>query len=238
MNIGSLARPKYHFEADKLNFSLFRLTNEEYLELRPRSFPIKYDNLFQLFLVDDDGASLNLPKWLLLLELSFGCSSRNYDSWKQGFSFPFLRQVENSKSPFYYLIKIEDYKGELTFSFYRVIDNIIYADKSTDISHEPISSELSEEEIKYIICYIRGFYQGLAKSYFASAPHITPFFRHIKSVNLIYGYWEEQFVQITFDEPSDYIQFVEKLENLFGQLFISRQNSIFITQKMIHRIIA
>ena len=238
MKIEIPARPQCHFKAEKLKFSLFRVTDEEYLELRSRSFPIKYNSLFKFFLSErDEGEDLNLPKWLILLEKKFGRSSKAYDSWKQGFSFPFLLQIEKHSENFYYLLKIEDYRGDLEFRLYRVIDNINYLEKDTQFSNDPILEELSEKEIKYLICYVWGYYKGYAESYFASNPHITPFYRHIQTKNLVYGYWENKFVELMFEDDNDCTQFLDELDKKYGEQSMSDKDKVCIVREKIHMIV-
>ena len=234
-------RPKRHFATEKIDFSIFRLRDNEYLELRARSFPIKYNNLFLLLMIDrkeDELDSLNLPKLLLLLEIEFGRSSSQYDSWKQSFSFPFILQVQKLNKMLSYLLKIEDYRASIEFRFYRIIDDIRYIDKNPDLVHDPISQDLSESEIKYIVCYIWGFYHGYIKSYLSSDPHITPFFRYIQSSNLVYGYWEDQFIEIGFDNEQDCTKLVAELEEKYGELSKSDKDRVCQTQEMILKIVS
>jgi hypothetical protein len=66
------------FNAKQFPFSLWRLSDDEYRQLRLRSFPIKVDGFFVLKLAlaqRNTPDELTLPKVLLVLEDEFGRSS-------------------------------------------------------------------------------------------------------------------------------------------------------------------
>ena len=232
-------RPQYQFESSQFYFSLLRLTDDEYKEFRTRSFPIRYDTmvLWSLRRRRQNGSSLlMLPKLFVLLEKEFGRSSTFYDSWKQGFSFPFLLKIQKSIGPLYYLLRIDDYRGGIEFNLYRVIDEAKFSEKDPDIYQSPIEEELSEMEISHIVSYIWGFYEGYAESYFTLNPHITPFFRYIASENLVYGYWDDQFIEKVFEDDNDCRVLVKTLEEKYGESSKSIEDKICKTQEMILKI--
>ena len=241
MTVKAPTRPQRQFESSQFYFSLWRLTDDEYCDLRTHSFPIQYDALFLWHLRQSDVSEyplLNLPKLLFLLEKEFGRSSKLYDEWKQGFSFPYLLAIQKAIGPLYYLLKIADYRGGIEFNLFRVIDNVKYINENPEHYHPPIADELTETEIQHMVSYIWGFYQGYAESYFKSEPHITPFFRDIPSNHLIYGYWEDHFVEQFFEREEDYREVVTKLEVDYGESAKSEQDEVCVTQAMILRIMA
>jgi hypothetical protein len=233
-------RPKYQFESSQFYFQLLRLTDQEYQDLRTRSFPIQYDEMILWSLArsnDRESELLTLPKLLLLLEQDFGRSSALYAPWKQGFSFPFLLEIQKDIGPLYYLIRIADYRGHIEMKFYRVIDDAKYLEINPDVYHPPSVAELSQFEIAHMVSYIWGFYQGYAQSYFQDQSHITPFFRYIASENLVYGYWDNQFVEQQFQDDQDCRDLVADLEQKYGESSKSDQDKICITQEMIIKIV-
>jgi hypothetical protein len=234
-------RPRHRFETSKFYFHLLRLTDEEYRELRANSFPIEYDELFLCRLAHQSPNkpdSLNLPKLLLLLEKEFGPSSQLYDSWRQGFSFPCLLEVQKAIGSLHYILKIADYRGGAEFQLYRVINDLKYISENRDTYHKPIVDELSEIEIQHIIGYLWGFYEGYARFYVRSEPEITPFFRYIGASNLVYGYWDNEFVEQFFESEEDRCKLLDKLERECGEAPKSDLDQICATNEMILKILA
>ncbi|MEM9213248.1 MAG: hypothetical protein AAGD25_02780 [Cyanobacteria bacterium P01_F01_bin.150] len=240
MSNNSPVRPQYQFESSHFYFSLLRLTDNEYQEFRTRSFPIRYDTMVLWSLRQKSQNNPNLlmlPKLLILLEKEFGRSSKAYDSWKQGFYFPFLLKIQKPSGPFYYLLVIADYRGGIDFSLYRVIDDAKFSEKEPEVYQSPIEDELSDLEIAHVVSYIWGFYKGYANSYFAQNPHITPFFRYIASENLVYGYWDDQFFERVFEDDNSCRILVKALDDKYGKSSKSVEDEICQTQEMILKII-
>lgn len=240
MNIASPKRPKRRFETSELYFHLLRLKDEEYCELRGRSFPIKYNEVFLWFLMRKDLAnpySLDLPKLLVLFEEDFGRSSKLFDKCKQSFSFPFLLEIQKSIGTIYHLLRVADYRGSAEFKIYRIIDDAKYLDEDREVYHEPISDELSQSEIGHIIAYLWGFYEGYAESYLKSEPHISPFFKHVSSNNLVYGFWDDQFFEKIFESCEDCLEFVAKLERKLDKASNPDLNEVCLTQEIIVNIL-
>jgi hypothetical protein len=102
------------FNAKQFPFSLWRLSDDEYRQLRLQSFPIKVNGFFLLKLAlaeRNTDSELTLSKILLMLEDEFGRSSTYIDSYKQTFAFPFLLAIEKADERLYHLLKLEDYRG-------------------------------------------------------------------------------------------------------------------------------
>lgn len=216
-------RPYHQFKAKRFPFSLWRLSNQEYFQLRSRSFAIGYNDLFVLRLsleAENSPDKLNLPKALLLLERDFGQSSTNLDSWKQTFSFPFLLALDKPNGTFHYVLKIEDYRGHLEFNLYRVVDDLKYVGENLEIYHLPIENEFSEDEIGYVISYLWGFLEGRSTQFSKLKSEIKPFFRHVDSNHLIYGYWNGKFVEEVIDDSGAYEMIVETLLEKYGEVEI------------------
>jgi hypothetical protein len=235
------SRAHHQFDAQQFPFSLWRLSDEEFRQLRSRSFPIQIDDLFWLLLElrqSDRSNLLNLPKALLVLESEFGFSSTYIDSWKQTFSFPFLLAISKPTDIFYYLLIVEDYRGGLEFRLYRIVDDLKYANENLEVFHEPIADEFSEDDIKYSICYLWGFLEGYANSLDFSNSQIQPFFRHIDSSHVIYGYWDGKFVEEIIEDLDEYESTVRTLEAKYGEPPISDTVQMARTQRMIQEIVS
>lgn len=233
-------RPKRRFETSELYFHLLRLQDEEYCELRGRSFPIKYNEVFLWFLMRKELSnpySLDLPKLLVLFEEDFGRSSKFFDTWKQSFSFPFLLETQKSIGSTYYLLQVADYRGNAEFKIYRIIDDVKYLDEDREVHHEPISDEFSQSEIEHIIAYLWGFYEGYAESYLKSEPHIFPFFKHVSSNNLVYGFWDGQFFENIFESCEDCLELVAQLERKLSKASKPDLNEVCFTQEIIVNIL-
>jgi hypothetical protein len=230
--------PPYHqFDAEKFTFKLWRLNDSEYRQLRLRSFPIQINPFLLLDMSlekrrRDQSDTLNLPKSLLVLEENFGPSSTSIDTWKQTFSFTFLMAIEKSIGIFHYLFKIEDYRGALEFKFCRIINDLKYTDKSVEVYHSPIDDELSSDEMAYIIRYLWGYLQGYSRY----LSEITPFFRHIDSNHIIYGYWDGKFVERVIENSTKYEKIVRSLEERFKRPELSEIDNIAQIQNLIQAI--
>jgi hypothetical protein len=229
----------HRFKANTFAFEIWRLTDEHYRQLRSRSFPIRFNSLFTLGLFSrsrNTADELTLAKALLLLEDDFGPSSNQFDHWKQSFSFPFLLAIEQPNGKFYHLLKIADYRGSLEFQLARVVDDICYADKDLGVYHEPIVAELSQSEIEYLISYLWGYLKGMARYLPKFMPEIKPFFRHIDSNHIIYGYWDGKFVDETIEDEKRYERKVQKLKAKYGEPAPSDAEKVQCTQKLIQSI--
>jgi hypothetical protein len=217
------ASTRFHqrFAAKQFPFSLWRLSDAEYDQLRSQSFQISIDGLWLLHLaLDRCGPNeLNLPKALLVLEAEFGRSSTALDDWKQTFSFPFLLAITKPSGTFYHLLKIADYRGNLEFCLYRIVDDLKYDNERLDVLHQPIADEFSGDEIKYVISYLWGFLEGYASQF--CKWEIKPFFRHVDSNHVIYGYWDGKFVDEEIDDLEEYQQMVQTLEARYGEPALS-----------------
>jgi hypothetical protein len=216
----SLLRHQHQFDAKQFPFSLYRLSDEEYAQLQDRSFPIRINGLFLLKLAFDRLDSpdrLTLPKALLGLEDMFGNSSSYLDRSKQAFSFPLLLAISKPSGTFYHLLRITDRRGSIDFDLYRIIDDLKYTDKDIMLSSEPIIDELSQPEIEYIIIYLWRFLEGFSHHIHQRYPEIEPFFRHIDSNHIIYGYWDGKFVEEEIEDSDEYDRVVEELEARYGR---------------------
>jgi hypothetical protein len=216
----SLLRHQHQFDAKQFPFSLYRLSDAEYSQLLDRSFPIRINRLFLLKLVFDrldNPDRLTLPKALLGLEDMFGASSSYLDRAKQAFSFPLLLAIVKPSGTFYHLLQITDRRGSVDFDLYRIIDDIKYADRDLMLSSEPITDELSQLEIEYIIIYLWGFLEGFSHHIHQRYPKIEPFFRQIDSNHIIYGYWDGKFVEEEIEDNDEYDRIVGELEARYGR---------------------
>lgn len=232
------ASTRFHhqFAAEQVPFSLWRLSDAEYQQLRSQSFRIQLDGMWLLRLaLDRHGPDeLNLPKTLLVLEAKFGRSSTYLDDWKQTFSFPFLLAITKPSETFYHLLTIADYRGALEFWLYRIGDDLKYSQERLDISHQPIANEFSDDEIKYVISYLWGFLEGYASQ--RCQGEIKPFFRHVDSNHVIYGYWDGKFVEEQIDDLEEYEQMVRTLKATYGEPVISETEKVTCIREMIQAI--
>ena len=237
----------HQFDTERFPFWLARLSDEEYRQFRLQSFPIRLDTLFLLDLTlkaqarrravpQNNLTELNLPKALLVLEREFGLSSIDFDNYQQTFCFPFLLGVENPDSTFYYLLKIENYRGGIEFYFYRIIDKIEYANIDLNFYHQPIDDEFSSVEIEYVIRHLWGFLAELATHLGTDGNEVNPFFRHIDVDRIVYGYWDGEFIDKQIDDSAEYHQTVEALTNKYGKPGISDIEKIYNIQMMIQSI--
>ena len=209
--------------AHNFMLKLWRLRDGEFSELWPRSFQINIGSNFVsklMRLEAGDENQLTLPKILVSLEHMFGLSSdRMFDSEKGSFAFPFLLEVLREEQNFYYLFYIFDSKGWTTFQLYRIIDEQKYYDMGNFSSQKPIESELSEEDVEYLVYHIWHSMRRTIKKLLQSPQDIQPFFRSIDAVNSIYGFLNGEF----FD---DYIANSKKYQEKVYQLMDEHPNII------------
>lgn len=147
-------------EKGGIQFQLWRLTEDEFRQLRNTSLPIKDETwlLFNLMLSERNNPDrLTLPKALLTLEHLFGDSSDWIDEAKGSFSFPLLLVLRKQAGKFYYLLGIFDHRGSLEFRFWRALENGADGYDIYTRRHEPVEAEFSREEINQFIYYLYGF---------------------------------------------------------------------------------
>jgi hypothetical protein len=229
-------RPHRQFNATQFTFELWRLNDAEYKQLRSRSFSIRYNSLFMLSLASMDRGKLDeliLPKVLLVMEEEFGKSSKYIDDWKQTFSFPFLLAIHKPHGIFYYLLRIEDYRGGLEFNLYRIVDELRHVGLDLRVSHLPIEDEFSNTEIEYLVSYLWGFLQANSRYLHVLQPEIKPFFRHVGASHILYGYWDGKFVEEVIENETKYLRAVKKLEAKYGEPEISEAEKVDQTKQMI-----
>lgn len=221
-----------HQNATKFHF--WRLSEDEFRQLRSSSVPIKTDGLFllQILLAERHNPHrLTLPKALLILERLFGKSSDWIDDWKGSFSFPLLVKVQKPDSAFFYLLRIEDHRGSLEYRLYRVLEDGVNG-VDVYVFQPPVESEFSNQEINEFIGLIHGFLTDA--TYFFSRQQFEPFFKRIDSNHILYGYRDGAFFEEEIDSLEDYQAAVRSLEGRFGstEQMAQRQD----VQLFLHRI--
>lgn len=196
-------------------FCIWRLTDEEYQQLRDNSLPIKEDSRFFLHLALSEHYNperLTLPKAFLTLEHLFGKTSHQFDDWKGTFSFPLLLEVRKDAGCFFYLWRIYDHRGSLYFPLYRVLENGANG-YNVNAYRDPFELEFSREEINQFISYFYGYLIGVSKWIYRFSTRT--FLKKIDSENIIYGYKDGEFFERQFDSEEEY----EKEIRLFEETY-------------------
>ncbi|MBA3923566.1 MAG: hypothetical protein H0X31_18475 [Nostocaceae cyanobacterium] len=205
-------------------FSLWRLTEEEYRQLRGNSLAIKEDGLFIIGLLLSERYKperLTLPKALLTLEYLFGKSSDAFDDWKGSFTFPLLVSVQKTIGRFFYLMRIYDHRGSLCYPLYRLLEDGVDG-YDVNVYHEPFENEFSRQEINELIAYLYGYLTGVSE--WVCKPPIQPFLRRIDSNNIIYGYRDEEFFEEDFDSQEEYNAAIQVFEETYGSTVIEQKS--------------
>lgn len=193
-------------------YEIWRLNEEEYQKLYNNSLPIKHDSMFVLDLLLSEQHKpdrLTLPKALITLEHLFGKTSNWFDNYKGSFSFLFLLVVKKNQGNFPYLFNISDYRGSLSFSLHRVLEN---GDMGYDnmCYREPFELEFSREEINYFISYFYGYLVGYSE--WISQLPIQPFLKNIDSNHIIYGYQDGEFFEEQIESEEAYREAIATFE--------------------------
>jgi hypothetical protein len=199
-------------ELAEKRYCFWRLSEDEYEQLRQNSLPIKIDGflLLDLWLAERyNPERLTLPKALITLEYLFGKSSDWFDTWKGSFSFPLLLRLTKPDGQFVYLFRIEDVRGTLEFRLYRFLES---GTDGYDISvyQQPLETEFSREEIHRFICYLYGYLVGLAEG--VSLLPQQPFLKQVNSQRLLYGYDKGDFFEWQIDSEAEYQAAIEQFE--------------------------
>lgn len=192
------------FKQGEIQFHLWRLAEEEYRQFRDHSLPLKEDRMFMIQLMLSERYNpdrLSLPKVFLTLEHLFGKTSDWFDKWKCSFSFPLLLVLKKSAGQFYYLLRVEDYRGSLEFRLYRFLENGVDG-YDVNIYREPFELEFSREEINQFICYLYGYLIGAAKV--ICVLPLRPFLKCIDSNHILYGYRDGKLFEEQIDSEEDY----------------------------------
>lgn len=197
-------------------FHFWRLTEDEFRQLCQSSVPIKTDSMFLLKMLLSERRNpnlLTLPKALLILERLFGKSSDWFDDWKGSFSFPLLLKVQKPVEAFFYLLRIEDFRGSLEFRLCRVLkDGANGVD--TSISQPPFEPEFSNQEINQFIILLYGFLTDA--TYFFDKKQFQPFCKRIDSNHILYGYQDDAFFEEQIDSLEEYQAAVQALEERYS----------------------
>jgi hypothetical protein len=230
------------FVVEESSLELFRLQDNEYCILREYSFPLREDGfvILDLRLADRrNDRRLLLSKVLVALEENFGPSSRNIDFYKQTFSFPFLLRFTKGEESWSYLLRLDDFRGSLEFNFYRVVDSLKYAETRRDAYNEPIEGELGKEEMKYWISYLWGYLKTSSEvwcRYKIRCGELAPFFRHVDSNHILYGYLDGEFFEYQIQNEKKYKAKVAKLRQKYGDPEPSLDEQIEVTQAFVQAI--
>jgi hypothetical protein len=220
-----LSRNHHRFEPEWFAFNLWRLTDEEYRQLQSHSWLISVDNMFLTWWQRkrwNKGQHWPLPKDLVVLEKNFGFSSDVFDREKQSFSFPLLLSIEKEQQKLYYLLRIADIDAGLGFSLNKVLTNGYQTKSHVQYFHEPIAEEFSQTEIEYLILYLCEYLEKQASILLPETIGLEPFFRHIDRSQVIYGYWDGQFVEQYIENRDIYKQMVMELKKRFREEVVAK----------------
>ena len=224
-------RRQLHLRRDKtdIQYHLWRLTEEEYRQLRSNSLPIKRDGGFFIqFMLSEHGNPdrLTLPKAFLSLESSFGKTSDWFDDWKGSFYFPLLLAVKKPVGQLFYLMSIYDHRGCLEYLLYHILENGIEG-HDVDIYHQPFEHEFSREEINEFIVYLYGYLVGVTEI-LVKLP-IQSFLKHIDSNHILYGYRDGDFFEEEIKLEEEYKAAIQAFEETHGST-LHEKNSNEIKQ--------
>ncbi len=212
-----------NFQQEDTKYKLWRLHDEGYHYLRGYSIPIKDNHLFWIlgfWAKDYESNEFNISQAFIALELIFGASSNFIDDWKGTFSFPLLMLANNQSESTYYLLKIYDHRGSLSFSFYRLIMGEI-DEQETMFMKEPEEVGFSQEKMKKIMVYLYGYLQGIYQV--ANKSIIEPFLKKIPSELILYGYEDGEFFEKEFSSESEYQEAIVEFETKYQEQIQSQK---------------
>lgn len=218
------SRCQVSLERCETQFRLWRLSEEEYHQLRQHSLPIKEDGFFllQLFLSERQNPNrLTLPKAFLTLEHLLGQSSDFLDNWKGSFNFPLLLVLKKPAGQFFYLFRVHDHRGSLCFPLYRILENGV-SGYDLNICREPFELEFSRKEINEFLCYFYGYLSGSAEAV-SRLPRL-PFLKRVESDLILYGYKEGDFFEEQMNSEGEYRAAIQRFEEVYGSLEIEEKS--------------
>lgn len=204
------------FKKGDTQFDLGRLGDEECLQLRQHSLPIKVDSAFMFELALSEHRNpdrLTLSEAFVALEALFGKTSHQFDSWKGSFCFPLLLVLNKQQGQFFYLLRILDHRGTLDFLLYRVLEQGAEG-YNIDAYRSPYELEFSTEEINKFICYVYGYLKGASKSVCKILPP-PPFIKTVDSSLIIYGCRDKKLFEESFESQDDYQQAIEAFKQVY-----------------------
>lgn len=208
-------RLQFDLQYDDFSFYLWRVTEDEYRLIRENSVPIKVDGMFwiRLFLSERDNPNrLTLSKAFITLEYLLGKSSDWFDDWKSSFSFPTLLRLKRDAKQFFYLLRLEDYRGSLEFRLYRVLlDGVENYD--VQIYQKPFE-EFSSADINLFFARLYYYLAEVAK--LTSQSHQQPFMKVIRSSHALYGYKNGAFFEDEIDDEEEFNAAIATFEAIYG----------------------
>lgn len=236
-------RARKIFSSKHSSLELWRLQDHEYNVLRAHSFPIREDLLllYQLRMADRQAGQeeLMLAKVLVALEEAYGPCSKSIDSHKQTFAFRFLANFSKDSQTWPYLLTICDIRSSLEFRFCRVIDSAQYADIDHNVYHAPIEDEIGADGMTYWISHLWGALHVAAEVGCRFKVHmgkLQPFFRHVDSNHIIYGFIDGEFFEYEIDNHKKYTAKVAQLYRKIGKIEDSPEQKLEATRSLIKAI--
>lgn len=220
----SESRHYLNLKQEETNFHLWGLKEFEYHLLRESSLPITENLLFlfNLYLSErDDPERLTLPKAFVTLEHLFGQTMSFFDEWKGSFAFPILVELNKENGQFYYILKVFDHRGTLSFTWYRIVETGI-DDYDINIYRDPFELEFSQEEMNKFLSYFYGYLIGSSRILKKVPP--SPFLKKVNSNLIIYGYRDGEFFEEEFESNEDYQQAIQDFEEVYGNNLLENQS--------------
>lgn len=217
-----------------ITFRLCRLTDGEYIEALDRSLAIQDDYSFYLELDlrswQQPEEELNLAEVYLTLKHLAGESSRRLDDYKSAFSFPFALDVMKGNDTFAYVLDVLNIRESLYYRLRKIVAEDDPRLEQRQV-HPPLEDEFSQEEIRFLISYFRGYLIGRWET--LDPEQVRPFVRPIQASLMIFGYCGGEAFQKQYDSEAEYQDAWRQLARQVEQESASRKqaNSCIVIEK-------
>lgn len=222
--------PKYHILTSTSKYVFWKITDNDYCQLRKKSYPIhpmymfSYDMQRYLKQFELKG----IPEIYYVLSYFFGKFSKYYDDYKSSFRYIFsLRIYENGSEDLQgkYIVSITDVKGHIEVEFYKVEEGKDWEEYRT---YHEASSDLKEKEMKKIWFWFMAFVKNGIGCIENNNLAIKPFCKTIDYGNVIYGYKNKEFFIEEYIEDQDEVEAADVFNDVYQQY--KNKSSEFISE--------
>lgn len=196
-------------ETEENTYTLIRLNDRQYKELKRNAVPISEDFEYSRFICRADGIIFNsLPKMYVTLRTLFGESGVLYDEWKGSFWFPFLVSFKKDGERYDYLLSFENFRSYIEIRMAKMFPE----DDETfdrDVFHDPFD-DFPRSEMRYLLNYFIGYLSGCFKE--MSKYYSTPFFQAVDSNGIVFGWKDGRFFERSFSGARSFNKAVQRME--------------------------
>lgn len=204
------------FKTDVATYHLAHLSDMLYSMLWEQSVAIHDESYWNLFMLRRNRElrgeeSLQFGQiYVALKQICGQDSSKERDTWKSAFLFPFLLTGTWNQQGLLYLLRIMNYRSSLEMSLRRLMA-VDHASTDRYVVRQPLENELPQAAINELCMWMYGYLEG----YFSTIPPdmIEPFYRRVDSNLILFGYQDGAFFERDYEDLETYHAAIQQLQH-------------------------